>query len=83
MSKNISKEINRLRKEVNLFDEDQGLNLKKLDNIKMIPNNDIISNLVYKTIGKNVDTTIVDGNILMENRKMKFIDSEKIISKFV
>ena len=55
----------------------------KLDNIKMIPNNDIISNLVYKTIGKNVDTTIVDGNILMENRKMKFIDSEKIISKFV
>ena len=55
----------------------------KLDNIKMIPNNDIISNLVYNTIGKNVDTTIVDGNILMENRKMKFIDSEKIISKFV
>lgn len=55
----------------------------KLDNIKMIPNNDIISNLVYNTIGKNVDTTIVDGNILMENRRMKFIDSEKIISKFV
>lgn len=35
MSKIISKEINCLRKEVNLFDEDQGLNLKKLDNIKM------------------------------------------------
>lgn len=55
----------------------------KLDNIKMIPNNDIISNLVYNTDGRNVDTTIVDGSILMENRKMNFIDSERIISKFI
>lgn len=55
----------------------------KLDNIKMIPNNDIISNLVYNTDGRNVDTTIVDGSVLMENRKMNFIDSERIISKFI
>lgn len=53
----------------------------KLDNIKMIPNNDIISNLVYNTDGRNVDTTIVNGEILMENRKFKFIDTEKIINK--
>lgn len=53
----------------------------KLDNIKIIPNNDIVSNLVYNTDGRNVDTTIVNGEILMENRKMKFIDAEKIISK--
>ena len=55
----------------------------KLDNIKMIPNNDIISNLVYNTDGRNVDTTIVNGKILMENRKIKFIDSKEIISKFI
>ena len=52
---------------------------QNLDNIKLIPNNDIISNLVYNTDGRNVNTTIVNGQILMENRKMKFVDSEKII----
>ena len=56
--------------------------LPKLDNIKMIPNNDIISNLVYNTDGKNVDTTIVNGEILMENRKFEFINSKEIISKY-
>lgn len=55
----------------------------KLDNIKMMPNNDMISNLVYNTEGRNVDTTIVNGEILMENRKIKYIDVEKIINKFV
>ena len=54
----------------------------KLENIKMIPNNDIISNLVYNTEGKNVDTSLINGNIVMENRNMKFIDIEKIIGKF-
>lgn len=52
-----------------------------LENIKLIPNNDIISNLVYNTDGKNVETTIVRGNILMEKRKFKVLDVEKIIDK--
>ena len=55
----------------------------KLDNIKMIPNNDIISNLVYNTEGKSVDTTIINGNIVMENRKIKCLNTEKIINNFV
>lgn len=55
----------------------------KLDNIKIIPNNDIISNLVYNTNGNSVQTTIVNGEILMENRKMKLIDENKIIKQFV
>lgn len=53
----------------------------KLDNIKAMPNNDIVSNLVYNTEGRNVDTTIVNGEVLMENRQMKFINTEKIIEK--
>ena len=53
-----------------------------LDNIKMLPNNNIISNLVYNTAGSNVITTIVNGEILMENRKMKFLQDEKIINFF-
>lgn len=55
---------------------------EKLDNIKLLPNNDIISNLVYNTAGQNVDTTIVNGEILMENRRILTIDTENIINKF-
>lgn len=54
---------------------------KNLNNIKMIPNNDIISNLVYNTEGRNVATTIVNGRILMENREIKNIDIEKVLNK--
>ena len=54
----------------------------KLDNIKMLPNNDVISNLVYNTEGNSVDTSIINGEILMESRKINFVDTEKIISKF-
>ena len=53
----------------------------KLDNIKMVPNNDVISNLVYNTEGRNVETTIVNGEILMENRKFVNLNVEKIIEK--
>ena len=52
-----------------------------MDNIKMIPNNDIISNLVYNTDGKNVETTTVNGEILMEKRELKYLSAEKIIEK--
>ena len=78
-----------LEKEIGSIDEGKRADIiivdisNKLDNIKMIPNNDIISNLVYNTEGRNVDTTIVNGEILMENRKFKFIDTEKIINKII
>lgn len=55
----------------------------KLDHITSIPNNDILSNLVYNTSGRDVSTTIIKGEILMENRKMKFVNEEEIIKKFV
>ena len=53
---------------------------KKLDNITKLPNNDLISNLVYNTSGRDVDTTIIKGKILMENREIKNVDLNKIIS---
>lgn len=55
----------------------------KLDHITSIPNNDILSNLVYNTSGRDVSTTIIKGEILMENRKMKFVNEKEIIKKFV
>lgn len=33
----------------------------------MVPHHDLISNFVYCANGHDVDTTIVDGNVLMEN----------------
>ena len=52
---------------------------ENLDNIKMVPNLNEIANLVYNTSGRNVLTTIVKGNILMENRQIKNIDLNNII----
>ncbi len=52
---------------------------ENLDNIKIIPNLNEIANLVYNTSGRNVLTTIVKGNILMENRQIKNVDLNKII----
>lgn len=55
---------------------------EKLDNITMLPNLNIISNLVYNASGRNVETTIVNGRILMENRKLTEIDENEIIKRY-
>lgn len=60
------------------------INIKEnLDNIIMLPNLNKIANLVYNTSGKNVNTTIVKGNVLMENRKIQIdgIDINEIVEK--
>lgn len=41
----------------------------------------VSSNLVYAANGSNVDTTICDGQILMENRKLTTLDENLIIEK--
>ncbi len=38
----------------------------------------VVSNLVYSANGFNVDTTIVDGKLLMLNRRLLTLDPEKI-----
>lgn len=45
------------------------------------PVNDIYSTIVYSATGQDVDTTIIDGNILMENRVLLNIDENEIIAK--
>lgn len=55
---------------------------KKIDNIKMIPNNDIISNLVYNTDGTKVKTTIVNGKVLMKDREFLALNTQEILSSF-
>lgn len=53
-----------------------------LENITKLPNSNVLSNLVYNTSGRDVDTTIVKGNILMENREIRHIDVKQILEKF-
>ena len=39
------------------------------------------SNVIYSANGSNVDTTICNGKILMENKKLTFLDEDEIIKK--
>ena len=43
--------------------------------------NALSSNLVYSANGSNVDTTICNGKILMENRKLLTVDEGHILSE--
>jgi 5-methylthioadenosine/S-adenosylhomocysteine deaminase len=44
-------------------------------------NSNILSHLVYAVHGDDVDTTIIDGKIVMENRKLKTVDEEEVMTK--
>ena len=48
------------------------------DTLKFIPENDIATTLVYSLNGNDVLTTIIDGKVLMENRKFLYSDEEII-----
>lgn len=45
------------------------------------PLHDVISHLVYSVVGSDVDTTIVDGKILMQNRQVLTLDEDKVLRK--
>jgi 5-methylthioadenosine/S-adenosylhomocysteine deaminase len=42
---------------------------------------DPVGSLVYSATSENVDTVIVDGNVLMENRRITFADEEAILKE--
>ena len=50
-----------------------------LKNIGLLPRHNLISNLVYSANGSCVDTTICNGKILMQNRKV--VGEEEILEK--
>ncbi|MFA5577173.1 MAG: amidohydrolase [Tissierellaceae bacterium] len=49
-----------------------------LDKPHFYPRHHVISSLAYTVQASDVDTVIVDGNILMEKREIKTLDVEKI-----
>ena len=55
--------------------------LISLNEPQFIPANNIVSGLVYSSKGSEVDTMMVDGRILMENRKLTTIDESRVYSE--
>jgi len=45
------------------------------------PINDVMSAVVYTAQGSDVNTVIIDGNIIMENREFRTIDYERIVAE--
>ena len=52
------------------------------NNANMVPDSsNLSSNIIYSANGSNVDTTICNGQILMENRKLTTLNEEEIYEK--
>lgn len=49
----------------------------------LLPLNDIVANLVYCASGQDVVTTIVDGRVLMEDRKVFVLDESRILAEAI
>lgn len=49
-----------------------------LDKPHLYPRHNLVSSAAYTIQGSDVDTVIVDGKIIMENREIKTLDVEKI-----
>jgi 5-methylthioadenosine/S-adenosylhomocysteine deaminase len=47
---------------------------------RQTPMYDPVSHLVYVTRGEDVETTIVHGRVLMENREVRSLDEEKVLA---
>ena len=52
-----------------------------IDDALMKPTNNIFSQIVYNVKGYNVETTIINGKIVMENRKLPNINQDEIFNE--
>jgi cytosine/adenosine deaminase-related metal-dependent hydrolase len=55
--------------------------LVNLDSLHLVPNNNHVSDLVYAGCGTDVDTVIIDGKIVMENRNVKTLNEREVIGQ--
>lgn len=51
----------------------------KTDKLHLCPENDICTNIVYSANGSDVDTVMIDGKLIMQNRKMINLDEKEVI----
>jgi 5-methylthioadenosine/S-adenosylhomocysteine deaminase len=57
------------------------INGKKPNMIPIHGMDTVVSDLVYSVSSGNADTTIVDGNVLMQNREIKSLNVDEILSR--
>jgi 5-methylthioadenosine/S-adenosylhomocysteine deaminase len=55
--------------------------LINLNEPQLIPRNSILSGLVYSSTGAEVDTVLVNGEILMENKTLTTIDESRVYAE--
>ena len=55
--------------------------LANLDSVDIVPNNNPVSDLVYAGCGADVDTVIVDGKIVMENKNVMTLNERENIEQ--
>jgi 5-methylthioadenosine/S-adenosylhomocysteine deaminase len=53
----------------------------KTDRLHLCPDTDICSNLVYSANGADVDSVMIDGKLIMQNRKMLKIDEKEVMKQ--
>jgi 5-methylthioadenosine/S-adenosylhomocysteine deaminase len=56
------------------------LSLVRLDRLHATPVSDVVSALVYSSEAEDVDTVIIDGELVMKNRKLLTLNESEIIS---
>jgi 5-methylthioadenosine/S-adenosylhomocysteine deaminase len=55
--------------------------LISLEEPQFLPANNVLSGLVYSSTGAEVDTVIVDGRVLMRDRKLTTIDGPRVFAE--
>jgi 5-methylthioadenosine/S-adenosylhomocysteine deaminase len=53
----------------------------KTDKIHLCPENDVCSNIVYSANGADVEKVMIDGKIVMQNRKMTNLDEKEVMRR--
>ena len=53
----------------------------KTDQVHLCPANDVCENLVYSSNGADVDTVIIDGKTIMQNRKMINLNEKEVMKQ--
>lgn len=51
----------------------------KTDKLHLCPENDVCANIVYSANGADVDSVMIDGNLIMQNRKMLHLSEKEVM----
>ena len=53
----------------------------RTDKLHLCPDNDVCTNIVYSANGADVDTVMIDGKVIMQNRKTINLDEKEVMKQ--